>query len=64
MNIEKIKEHIDDVLIETNFPELGEKKVGKVRDIYIARDHVTLISTDRHSSFDRNIAYILLKGKF
>jgi phosphoribosylaminoimidazole-succinocarboxamide synthase len=63
MNIQKIKEHINDVLIETNFTNLGEKKVGKVRDIYIAPDHLTLISTDRHSSFDRNIAYIPFKGE-
>ncbi len=63
MEIEKIKEHLDDVLIETNFPQLGVKKVGKVRDVYIAPDHITLISTDRHSSFDRNIAYIPFKGE-
>src|SRR3989339_1895153 len=63
MKIEKIKKHINDVLIETNFKGLGKKKVGKVRDIYIAKDHVTLISTDRHSSFDRNIAYIPFKGE-
>ncbi|MEI6280699.1 MAG: phosphoribosylaminoimidazolesuccinocarboxamide synthase [bacterium] len=63
MNIEKIKEHIGDVLVETNFPNLGEKKVGKVRDIYTAKDHITLISTDRHSSFDRTIAYIPFKGE-
>jgi phosphoribosylaminoimidazole-succinocarboxamide synthase len=63
MNIEKIKEHIGDVLTETNFTNLGEKKVGKVRDIYIKPDHITLISTDRHSSFDRNIAFIPFKGE-
>src|SRR3989344_2274072 len=63
MNIEKIKEHIDDVLVETNFTNLGEKKVGKVRDVYVASDHITLISTDRHSSFDRNIASIPFKGE-
>ena len=63
MEIEKIKEHINDVLIETNFPKLGEKKVGKVRDIYIKPDYITLISTDRHSSFDRNIAFIPFKGE-
>jgi phosphoribosylaminoimidazole-succinocarboxamide synthase len=63
MNIEKIKEHIKDVLTETNFPNLGEKKVGKVRDIYIKPEHITLISTDRHSSFDRNIAFIPFKGE-
>lgn len=63
MQIEKIKEHLDDVLKETNFSELGERKVGKVRDIYIAKDKITLISTDRHSSFDRNIAHIPFKGE-
>ncbi|MDP9249244.1 MAG: phosphoribosylaminoimidazolesuccinocarboxamide synthase [bacterium] len=63
MEIEKIKEHIDDVLKETNFTHLGEKKVGKVRDIYDGGDHLTLISTDRHSSFDRIIAHIPFKGE-
>lgn len=63
MEIEKIKEHIDDVLKETNFTNLGEKKVGKVRDIYIGENNITLISTDRHSSFDRNIAFIPFKGE-
>lgn len=63
MKIELITEHIDDVLKETNFPKLGEKKVGKVRDIYIRPDRITLISTDRHSSFDRNIAHIPFKGE-
>ena len=63
MEIEKIKEHVNDVLKETNFPVLGQKKVGKVRDVYIAKDHIALISTDRHSSFDRNIAYIPFKGE-
>lgn len=63
MEIEKIKKHINDVLTETNFPNLGKKKVGKVRDIYIAKDYITLISTDRHSSFDRNIAFIPFKGE-
>lgn len=63
MEIEKIKKHINDVLIETNFPQLGKKKIGKVRDIYVAPNHITLISTDRHSSFDRNIAFIPFKGE-
>ena len=51
------------VLKETNFTNLGERKVGKVRDIYIAPDKITLISTDRHSSFDRIIAHIPFKGE-
>jgi phosphoribosylaminoimidazole-succinocarboxamide synthase len=63
MDIETIKKHIDDVLIETNFTNLGEKKVGKVRDVYIASDHITLVSTDRHTSFDRRIADVPFKGE-
>jgi len=34
-----------------------------VRDIYIALDKITLISTDRHSSFDRIIAHVPFKGE-
>jgi len=63
MELEKIKEHINDVLTETNFDFLGEKKRGKVRDVYVDKDKITLISTDRHSSFDRNIAFIPFKGE-
>ncbi len=63
MDIEKIKEHIDDVLVETNFTNLGEKKVGKVRDIYVQPDKIILISTDRHTSFDRKIAEVPFKGE-
>ena len=63
MEIEKIKEHLDDVLKETNFGFLGERKKGKVRDVYTAEDHITLVSTDRHSSFDRIIAHIPFKGE-
>ena len=63
MQIEKIKEHINDCLVETNFTNIGERKVGKVRDIYTEKDHITLISTDRHSSFDRIIAHVPFKGE-
>ena len=63
MEIGKIKEHINDVLIETNFPELGEKKVGKVRDVYVQKDRVIMISSDRYSAFDRNLALIPCKGQ-
>ncbi len=63
MDLEKIKEHIDDVIKETDFKGIGDKKVGKVRDIYIAKDKIILIATDRHSSFDRIIAHIPFKGE-
>lgn len=52
-----------DVLKETNFNFLGTKKAGKVRDIYDQGKQLVLISTDRHSSFDRIIAHIPHKGQ-
>jgi len=47
----------------TNIPELGERLEGKVRDIYLRAEDVVLIATDRHSSFDRIIAYVPGKGE-
>ncbi|OGG48745.1 phosphoribosylaminoimidazolesuccinocarboxamide synthase [Candidatus Kaiserbacteria bacterium RIFCSPHIGHO2_02_FULL_54_11b] len=52
-----------ETLRETNFDFLGKKKVGKVRDIYEQPDRLILITTDRHSSFDRIIAHIPWKGQ-
>ena len=52
-----------EILKETNFSNLGEQKIGKVRDIYIQSDKLILIATDRHSSFDRIIAHIPFKGE-
>lgn len=50
------------VIQETHFENLGERKQGKVRDIYIQPERLILVSTDRHSSFDRIIAHIPNKG--
>jgi phosphoribosylaminoimidazole-succinocarboxamide synthase len=47
----------------TNFPELGERLEGKVRDVYLRPHDVVLVATDRHSSFDRIIAYVPGKGE-
>ncbi|MES2315387.1 MAG: phosphoribosylaminoimidazolesuccinocarboxamide synthase [Patescibacteria group bacterium] len=63
MDIRTIEEHINDVLIETNFDSLGKKKVGKVRDVYEQDDKLILIATDRYSAFDRNLALIPFKGQ-
>jgi len=52
-----------DVLRETNFDFLGKKRAGKVRDIYEQADKLILITTDRHSSFDRLIAHVPHKGQ-
>ena len=58
-----IEKHLGDVLKETDFPELGEKKTGKVRDVYVQDDKLILIATDRYSAFDRNLAFIPFKGQ-
>jgi len=63
MDIEIIKKNLNNVLKETDFKNLGERKVGKVRDVYTMPDKIILVSTDRHSSFDRIIAHIPFKGE-
>lgn len=50
-------------LSKTNFPELGEKYEGKVRDNYTKGDRRILIVTDRLSAFDRVITTIPFKGQ-
>jgi phosphoribosylaminoimidazole-succinocarboxamide synthase len=47
----------------THLPELGERLEGKVRDVYLRPRDVVLVATDRHSSFDRIIAYVPGKGE-
>src|SRR3990167_525220 len=51
------------ILEKTNFKNLGEKYTGKVRDVYIQKDKIIMISTDRYSAFDRNLALIPYKGQ-
>ncbi|MEK7471333.1 MAG: phosphoribosylaminoimidazolesuccinocarboxamide synthase [Patescibacteria group bacterium] len=51
------------ILEKTDFKNLGEKYTGKVRDVYSQKDKVIMISTDRYSAFDRNLALISCKGQ-
>ena len=60
---QEIKEQMKFTLKGTNFSGLGDKKKGKVRDVYIADDKIFLIATDRQSAFDRNLANIPFKGQ-
>ena len=53
----------DEVLKASHCDFLGPKKTGKVRDIYDRGDRLILITTDRHSSFDRIIAHVPWKGQ-
>lgn len=60
---QQLKEQIKHTLKETNFPKLGKRYKGKVRDVYIAKDKLFLIATDRQSAFDRILARIPFKGQ-
>ncbi len=63
MQDKEIKKQIEFTLKGTDFPNLGKKYKGKVRDVYIARDKLFLIATDRQSAFDRILARIPFKGQ-
>jgi phosphoribosylaminoimidazole-succinocarboxamide synthase len=38
-------------------------QIGKVRDVYLFNDFVVIITTDRQSAFDRNLASVPFKGR-
>lgn len=59
---EALLAHLDYTLKETHFEGLGERKQGKVRDIYIEPDKLILVASDRYSAFDRNLALVPCKG--
>lgn len=48
-------------LAETNFP-IGQKYAGKVRDSYDLGEYLLLVTTDRLTAFDRQLALIPYKG--
>jgi|SRR3989344_2992228 len=58
-----IVQNLSRVLEKTDFKNLGERRQGKVRDIYTQPDKIILVSTDRYSAFDRNLALIPFKGQ-
>ncbi|MBD3330086.1 phosphoribosylaminoimidazolesuccinocarboxamide synthase [Candidatus Peregrinibacteria bacterium] len=60
---EQILEQIKFCLNSTNFPTLGQKYEGKVRDNYTKDDKRFIIITDRLSAFDRIITSIPFKGQ-
>ena len=58
-----IQKNLNHVLEKTDFANLGERRQGKVRDIYEQKDKLILIATDRYSAFDRNLALVPFKGQ-
>ena len=63
LTADQIQAQIPFVLEKTDFPQLGEKYEGKVRDNYTKGDRRILIVSDRLSAFDRVIATIPFKGQ-
>lgn len=62
---EELMAALPHTLDKTDFPELGEKYDGKVRDVYLdpANQRRFLITTDRVSAFDRVLGLIPHKGQ-
>ena len=59
-----LKQALDHPLSSTDFPELGRKYEGKVRDNYTTADgRRVIIATDRISAFDRVLGTLPLKGQ-
>ena len=63
MDKQTIEKNLHRVLEKTDFTNLGTRRQGKVRDIYTQPDKIILVSTDRYSAFDRNLALIPFKGQ-
>lgn len=61
--LDQIRPFLRNTLDCTNFPELGERYQGKVRDVYKQGDRIILIATDRQSAFDYQWCAIPLKGQ-
>ncbi|CAI0390953.1 unnamed protein product [Linum tenue] len=62
-----IKGGLSNCLFETNLhltvPGLKSKTRGKVRDVYDGGKYLVLVTTDRHSAFDRVLASLPFKGQ-
>lgn len=62
--IEQLKSGLNKTVQETDFPSLGRKYEGKVRDNYTTKDgRRYVIATDRISAFDRVIGTLPFKGQ-
>lgn len=64
-SMETLRAFLNTTIESTHFRNLGEKYVGKVRDVYIQVEQKrrVLITTDRQSAFDQLWCTIPLKGQ-
>jgi phosphoribosylaminoimidazole-succinocarboxamide synthase len=63
VNEDQLRSQLDRTLERTDFPTLGEKYEGKVRDCYIRGERRTIVVTDRLSAFDVVLGTIPFKGQ-
>jgi phosphoribosylaminoimidazole-succinocarboxamide synthase len=56
-------ERCERTIERTDFPELGERVEGKVRDCYVREGRRVMVTTDRISCFDVIVGTIPLKGQ-
>src|SRR5581483_3674925 len=63
LDLKTLTEQIPHCLAGTDFPTLGQKYEGKVRDNYTKDGKRFIIVTDRLSAFDRVICLIPFKGQ-
>ncbi len=62
MDASLLDQQLKFTLCATDFPTLGEKYKGKVRDTYRKGDRLVLITTDRLSAFDHILTTLPFKG--
>lgn len=60
---ERLREQCSRTLARTDFPALGVKHEGKVRDSYVRDGRRTIVVTDRISAFDVVLGTIPFKGQ-
>jgi len=63
LNLDQIRNQLENELKGTDFKDLGEVYKGKVRDNYTQNDKRIIIVSDRLSAFDRIICLIPFKGQ-
>jgi phosphoribosylaminoimidazole-succinocarboxamide synthase len=62
--MEYVKAHLEDVLVDAEFPEIKGFGRGKVRDHYdIGGGRFLMVATDRQSAFDKILAAVPFKGQ-
>lgn len=63
IDIGLLRDLCDKTLERTDFPRLGERREGKVRDSYVDGGRRTIVVSDRVSAFDVVVGTIPLKGQ-